>query len=59
MQPLGEIANDWLKATGKRLIKIPIPAVGSLKTMAKGYNCAPENAIGKITWRDWLAKRYP
>jgi uncharacterized protein YbjT (DUF2867 family) len=58
VQKVGEIANEWLKASGRRLIKVPIPAMGSLSTMAKGYNCCPENATGQITWRDWLAKRY-
>jgi len=59
VQKVGEIASDWLKATRKRLLKVPIPAVGPLKTMSTGANCCPENKVGSITWRDWLAKRYP
>lgn len=59
VQRVSEIAKDWLKATGKRLIKIPVPAAGPLQGFAKGYNCCPENKMGNITWRDWLAKRYP
>lgn len=59
VQRLSEIARDWLKASKRRLIKIPAPAAGPLKGFAKGYNCCPENAMGSITWRDWLAKRYP
>lgn len=59
VQRLSEIARDWLKATRRRLIKIPAPAAGPLKGFAEGYNCSPDNKTGKITWRDWLEKRYP
>jgi len=59
VQRVSEIAKDWLKASKKRLIKIPVPAGGPLSGFAKGYNCCPENKIGTITWREWLAKRYP
>ena len=31
VQRVSEIARDWLKATGKRLIKIPVPAAGPLQ----------------------------
>lgn len=58
VQRLSEIARDWLKASKRRLIKIPAPAAGPLKGFAEGYNCCPENKVGKITWRDWLEKRY-
>jgi uncharacterized protein YbjT (DUF2867 family) len=58
VQRLSEIASQWLKATRRRLIKIPVPAAGGLSGFAKGYNCAPENKIGSITWKDWLAKKY-
>jgi uncharacterized protein YbjT (DUF2867 family) len=59
VQRASEIARDWLKASKRRLLKIPVPAAGPLSGFAKGYNCCPENKIGQITWRDWLAKRYP
>jgi uncharacterized protein YbjT (DUF2867 family) len=59
VQRASEIARDWLKASKRRLLKIPVPAAGPLQGFAKGYNCCPENKTGKITWRDWLAKRYP
>lgn len=59
VQRVSEIAKDWLKASRRRLIKIPAPAAGPLKGFAEGYNCCPENKVGKITWREWLAKRYP
>jgi uncharacterized protein YbjT (DUF2867 family) len=58
VQRASEIARDWLRASKRRLIKIPVPAAGPLKGFAEGYNCCPENKVGSITWRDWLAKRY-
>jgi hypothetical protein len=23
-----------------------------------GYNCAPGNAYGRITWEEWLSRKY-
>lgn len=59
VQDAKEIAREWKAATGKRYVTIPVPAVGFLSAMAKAYNCCPENVGGRITWREWLAKRYP
>lgn len=59
VQNAKEIAGEWKAATGKSYITIPVPAVGFLSAMAKGYNCCPDNVSGKITWREWLGKRYP
>jgi uncharacterized protein YbjT (DUF2867 family) len=53
-----EIARDWMAARGKKLTTIPVPAVGFLSGFAKGYNCCPENRLGKITWKQWLAAKY-
>jgi uncharacterized protein YbjT (DUF2867 family) len=57
-QTTKEIAQQWLKATGRRLIRIPMPTPGPLSGFAKGYNCCPENAFGKMTWEEWLQKTY-
>jgi uncharacterized protein YbjT (DUF2867 family) len=58
VQTLAEIARDWKKASGRRLITVPIPALGWMKAFAAGENCCPDNVAGKITWREWLAKRF-
>jgi uncharacterized protein YbjT (DUF2867 family) len=58
VQTASEIARAWLKATRRRLIRVPVPAMGPLGGFAKGYNCCPENAIGTITWEQWLEKKY-
>lgn len=58
VQKLGVIASDWLKASRRRLIRIPVPATGGLSGFARGYNCCPDKRAGAITWREWLTKRY-
>jgi uncharacterized protein YbjT (DUF2867 family) len=58
VQTAREIARHWMKARGKRYTTVPVPAIGFMSSMAKGYNCCPGNKFGKITWREWLAKRY-
>jgi len=58
VQTLREIARDWLNARGKHPVTIPVPALGFMSAMAKGYNTCPENPLGKITWREWLKMRY-
>ena len=53
-----EIAKPWLKVSGVRAIRIPVPALGPASEMAKGLNCCPENKFGTITWAQWLEKTY-
>ena len=57
---LSDIAKVWLKATGRRLIRVPMIAPpGGISDMAKGYLTAPENPAGSITWAQWLEKTHP
>ncbi|HEY8765846.1 MAG TPA: epimerase, partial [Dehalococcoidia bacterium] len=58
VQTLRVIARDWLNARGEHPVMVPLPAVGFMRGMAKGYNCCPESKFGKITWREWLKQRY-
>jgi len=58
VQTATEIARAWLKASGRRLVRIPIPAMGSLKDMAQGHLTCPQNPVGTITWEEWLQSRY-
>ncbi len=53
-----EIAKPWLKVSGVRAIRIPVPALGPASEMAKGLNCCPENRFGTITWAQWLEQTY-
>ena len=55
----GEMAKAWLRARGKRRPIVNVPVMGGV---ARGYkagsNCTPEHAEAKVTWEDWLGKRY-
>jgi len=55
----GELARTWLKARGKRRLLVPLPLFGKVAAGYRtGYNCAPESKYGRITWAQWLSRRY-
>ncbi|MEX1195406.1 MAG: NAD(P)H-binding protein [Dehalococcoidia bacterium] len=56
--PAGHIADTWVTASGTRVLKVPVPALGPAGELAKGLNTCPENKFGKITWAQWLQKTY-
>lgn len=59
VEMLPDIARAWLTATGKRLLRVPVPAPpGAVADMAKGYLTTPENKTGRVTWAQWLARTY-
>ncbi len=58
VEALSSIARDWLRATHRRLLRVPIPPLGAAGLFNSGANLAPENPIGQ-TWQQWLAERYP
>lgn len=59
VQTLHQIADDWLRARGRHPLVVPVPALGPLRGMKQGHGCCPENKFGKITWPEWLTRRYP
>ena len=53
------LARAWAEARGKKRLLLPLPLFGRIASGYRaGYNCAPENAYGKITWADWVRRRY-
>lgn len=55
----GEMADAWEKATGRKRIKLPLPAFGKIaNAFRKGYNTCPDNRYGKITWQQYLDETY-
>jgi uncharacterized protein YbjT (DUF2867 family) len=58
VQTLRQIADNWLRARGRHPLVVPVPALGPLSGMKQGHACCPENKFGKITWPEWLTKRY-
>ena len=55
----GEIAKQWQRATGKSKPIVNVPLLGGVARGYKaGFNCTPEHADGKVTWVEWLERRY-
>ena len=55
----GELARAWLKARGKRRLLVPLPLFGKMAAGYRaGYNCAPESKYGRITWAQWVSRKY-
>jgi uncharacterized protein YbjT (DUF2867 family) len=56
---LDDIARAWLKARRKRAALLPLPLFGKIASgFRNGYNCTPEHSDGKITWAEWLERKY-
>jgi uncharacterized protein YbjT (DUF2867 family) len=56
---MGQMAKDWLAARHQRALIIPIRAPGGFAhALRNGYNTCPQNRQGKITWKQWLNKKY-
>jgi uncharacterized protein YbjT (DUF2867 family) len=57
---LGDMANDWRRATGIAKHVLPLPLAGKVASSFRaGRNTAPSGVLGTLTWREWLARRYP
>lgn len=54
-----EVVAAWRGATGRRPFAIGLPLPGELsRLMRAGAACAPQRALGRLTWSDWLARKY-
>ena len=57
---LREIVHSYLEAAGKRRPTIPVRVPGqAARVYAGGANLAPDRAVGKQTWPEFLAARFP
>lgn len=53
------LARDWLKARGRKRLLLPLPLFGKIASgFRAGHNCAPDARYGKITWAEWLRRKY-
>lgn len=51
-----ELLRSYLKATGQRRLLIPVRIPGgAARAIRAGANLAPEQAVGRVTWEDFLA----
>jgi uncharacterized protein YbjT (DUF2867 family) len=55
---LADLMRGYLKAAGKRRPLLPMPTLGeAAKAYRAGANLAPDRAVGRRTWEDFLAAR--
>ena len=53
---LRHMADVWMETRGRRPI-IPFPAPFLMgKAFARGHNLAPDQRVGRLTWREWVQK---
>ena len=56
--PMAELVQSYLRAAGKRRPVLPVPLPGrAAKAVRDGANLAPERAVGRRTWEEFLADR--
>ena len=55
---MGELVRGYLRATGKHRLILPIRLPGkAARAFRDGANLAPDRAVGRRTWEDFLAER--
>jgi uncharacterized protein YbjT (DUF2867 family) len=53
-----DLIRSYLEATGKRRLLVPVRLPGkAAHAMRDGANLAPDRAVGKRTWEEFLAER--
>jgi uncharacterized protein YbjT (DUF2867 family) len=56
--PMADLLRGYLRASGKRRPIAPVPLPGqAARAVRAGANLAPERAVGRRTWEEFLADR--
>jgi uncharacterized protein YbjT (DUF2867 family) len=57
---MAELVRSYVHAAGKRraIVRVPVPGKAAAALRA-GANLAPDRAVGRRTWEDFLAERVP
>ena len=56
----GDMLRAWLAARRVRKLVLNLPLFGRVAAAFKrGYATAPERAVGRVTWGEWLRTKYP
>ena len=56
--PMAELLRGYLQAAGKRRPLVPVRLPGqAARAVRAGANLAPERAVGRRTWEEFLAER--
>ena len=59
VRTLGDLASAWLNVRRRRALILPLPLFGKIASgFRNAYNCTPDHAEGKITWEQWLERKY-
>jgi len=54
-----DMAAVWLAAQGKRKILLPLwLPLAWAKSYQLGHNTCPERKVGKMTWKEWVKRKY-
>jgi uncharacterized protein YbjT (DUF2867 family) len=54
--PMAELVRGYLRATGRHRLIVPLPLPGkAARAVRDGANLAPDRAVGKRTWEEFLA----
>jgi hypothetical protein len=55
---MAELVRGYLRASGKHrpMIQVPLPGKAA-RAIRDGANLAPDRAVGRRTWEDFLAER--
>jgi len=58
--PFAELARRWARAAHKRRLVLSLPLPGKTGRFLRANKlCAPERAVGTVTFEQWLRERYP
>ena len=58
--PLADLLRSYLRAAGKHRLMVPVWLPGrAARAVRGGANLAPQRAVGRRTWEDFLAERVP
>lgn len=52
-----DIVATWREETGMQAIVLPAPRVHFLADFDAGLHTCPDQAAGRLTWREWLRRR--
>jgi uncharacterized protein YbjT (DUF2867 family) len=56
--PMAELVRGYLRASRKSRLLIPMPVVGgAARAFREGANLAPDQAVGQLTWEEFMATR--
>jgi uncharacterized protein YbjT (DUF2867 family) len=51
---VAELVNSYLSAAGRRRPLVPVHIPGQARALRAGANLAPDRAVGKRTWEEFL-----